>query len=165
MRTRILTTRSSREDDVLPAPVPSQVVADDVSLIIDDPDLGLGERIEAELNAFNAQMTGLADPQPLRVTAWVGDDLLAGLCGATWGGCGYIDLIWVREDCRGRGLGTRLLGVGEREIRLRGCEQVALATYSFQAPAFYLRAGYIECGRRAGFPRGHDQILLTKRLR
>jgi len=146
------------------ARLPRQLIADEVNLVVSDRDDGISERIEAELGAFNAEMTGHADPQPLRVTAWDGGDLLAGLCGATWGGCGYIDLIWVRADYRRRGLGTRLLGTGEEEIRLRGCDRVALATYSFQAPSFYIRAGYTECGRRSDFPNGHGQILFVKRL-
>jgi len=139
-------------------------MADQVNLVVGDQDDGLSERIEAELGAYNAEMTGLPDPQPLRVTVWDGGDLLAGLCGATWGGCGYIDLIWMRADYRRRGLGTRLLRAGEKEIRLRGCDQVALATYSFQAPAFYIRAGYTERGRRPDCPHGHEQIPLMKQL-
>jgi ribosomal protein S18 acetylase RimI-like enzyme len=91
--------------------------------------------------------------------------LRAGLFGWTWGGCGYIDLLWVREDCRGSGLGTRLLVAAEEEIRRRGCEQVALSTHSFQAPGFYARFGYQECGRTPAYPRGHDQIHLVKRFR
>lgn len=146
------------------APVPRQLMADQVDCLVSDRDDGLGERIGTELGAFNAEMTGLPDPQPLRVTVWDGGDLLAGLCGTTWGGCGYIDLLWVRADYRRHGLGTRLLRAGEKEICLRGCDQVALATYSFQAPAFYIRAGYTERGRRSNFPHGHDQILLMKRL-
>ena len=135
-----------------------------VSLVVSDLDDGLSERIDAELVAFNSEMTGHRDLQFLRVAVWDGGDLLAGLCGATWGGCGFIDLIWVRADCRRRGLGTRLLNAGEKEIRRRGCDQVALSTYSFQAAAFYVRAGYIECGRRYAFPHGHDQILFVKRI-
>ena len=94
-----------------------------------------------------------------------GGDLHAGLFGWTWGGCGYIDLLWVREDCRGSGLGTRLLATAEEEIRQRGCDQVALSTHSFQAPGFYARFGYQECGRTPAYPRGHDQVHLVKRLR
>jgi ribosomal protein S18 acetylase RimI-like enzyme len=135
-----------------------------VSLVVSDLDDGLSERIDAELVAFNSEVTGHQDLQFLRVAVWDSGDLLAGLCGATWGGCGFIDLIWVRADCRRRGLGTRLLDAGEKEIRRRGCDQVGLSTYSFQAAAFYVRAGYIECGRRFAFPHGHDQILFVKRL-
>jgi GNAT superfamily N-acetyltransferase len=141
-----------------------QLAAGEVSLAVSDRSHGLSERIDAELGAFNAEMTRHRDLRPLHVAAWDHDDLLAGLCGSTWGGCGFIELLWVRADYRRRGLGARLLEAGESEIRRRGCDQVALSTYSFQAPGFYIRAGYIECGRRSGFPHSHDQILFTKRL-
>ena len=45
----------------------------------------------------------------------VGDDdgdLRAGLYGWTWGGCGYIDLLWVRDDQRGSGLPLGVLVAG-----------------------------------------------------
>ena len=89
-----------------------------------------------------------------------GGDLHAGLYGWTWGGCGYIDLLWVRDDQRGSGLGARLLATAEAEIRRRGCDRVALNTHSFQAPGFYARFGYRECGRTPGYPHGHDDIHL-----
>jgi len=93
-----------------------------------------------------------------------GGGLHGGLYGWTWGGCGYIDLLWVREDQRGTGLGSKLLTAAEQEIRGRGCDQVALSTHSFQAPGFYARFGYRECGRNPAYPRGHDQIQLVKHL-
>jgi GNAT superfamily N-acetyltransferase len=134
-------------------------------LVISDIDNGLNERIDRELSAFNVEVTGHRDLQLLRIEARdEGGDLRAGLAGSTWGGCGYIELIWVRADCRRYGLGTQLLAAAETEIRRRGCDQVALSTYSFQAPAFYLRSGYTECGRRSAFPHGYDQILFVKRL-
>ena len=91
-------------------------------------------------------------------------DLRAGLYGWTWGGCGYIDLLWVRDDQRGHGLGARLLAAAEAEIRRRGCDRVALNTHSFQAPDFYARFGYTECGRTPGYPHGHDDIHLVKQF-
>jgi GNAT superfamily N-acetyltransferase len=145
----------------------NQVVVrtDAADLVISDTDNGLNERIDRELSAFNAEVTGHRDFQMLRIEAREqGGGLLAGLAGSTWGGCGYIELIWVRADRRRSGLGTQLLAAGEMEIRRRGCDQVALSTYSFQAPGFYLRSGYAECGRRSAFPHGYDQILFVKRL-
>ena len=153
--------RSQRRD---PARHGGQLAAGEVNLVVGDRGRRLTKRIDAELCAFNAEMTGHQDIQPLSVAAWDGRHLLAGLSGSTWGGCGYIELLWVRADYRRRGLGAQLLEAGESEIRRRGCDQVALSTYSFQAPGFYIRAGYIECGRRSGFPHGHDQILFMKRL-
>jgi ribosomal protein S18 acetylase RimI-like enzyme len=139
--------------------------AGETRFTVTDVDDGLYEYLDEELYAFNTEVTGYRDVQPLRVAARDdGGALLAGLCGQTWGGCGYIDLIWVRADFRRSGLGRQVLEAGENEIRRRGCDQVGLYTYSFQAPAFYIKAGYSECGRRSAFPQGHDQIHFVKRL-
>ena len=134
----------------------------EAALVVGDADDGLRERLDAEINAFNAAATGIGDGRLLRVS--VSGDLRGGLFGWTWGGCGYVEFLWVRHDQRGSGLGTRLLAAAEQEIRRRGCAQVALSTHSFQAPGFYARLGYRECGRTPAYPRGYDQIHLVKRL-
>ncbi|HEY1324202.1 MAG TPA: GNAT family N-acetyltransferase [Streptosporangiaceae bacterium] len=135
-------------------------------LVTGDTDAGLRERLDEEISAFNATATGHHDGRLLSVAARGDDgDLQAGLYGWTWGGCGYIDLLWVRDDHRGHGLGARLLAAAEAEIRRRGCDRVALSTHSFQAPDFYARFGYTECGRTPGYPHGYDDIHLMKELR
>jgi len=138
---------------------------DEPVFAVSDADDGLRERLDAEINAFNAAATGCADGRLLCISAR-GDagDLRAGLFGWTWGGCGYIEFLWVRADHRRRGLGTRLLAAAEHEIRRRGCRQAALSTHSFQAPGFYARFGYRECGRTPAYPRSYDQIHLVKQL-
>jgi GNAT superfamily N-acetyltransferase len=137
----------------------------EVALVASDADNGLRERLEAEINAFNVAATGHADAALLCIAAR-GDSgaLYAGLFGWTWGGCGFIEFLWVHGDRRGSGLGTRLLAAAEQEARRRGCNQVALSTHSFQAPGFYARLGYQECGRTPGYPRGYDHIHLVKQL-
>ena len=137
----------------------------EVRFAVGDADAGLRERLDEEISAFNAAVTGHHDGRMLSVAVrGDGGDLRAGLYGWTWGGCGYIELLWVREDQRGGGLGTRLPAAAETEIRRRGCDRVALSTHSFQAPDFYARLGYTECGRTPGYPRGHDDIHLVKQL-
>ena len=137
----------------------------EVAFVVNDVDNGLRERLDQEISAFNAAATGYTDGRLLCIAVHDdGGDLRAGLFGWTWGGCGYIDLLWVRSDQRGSGLGTRLLAAAEEEIARRGCDRVALSTHSFQAPRFYARAGYKECGRTPGYPHGHDDIHLLKRL-
>jgi GNAT superfamily N-acetyltransferase len=138
----------------------------DVAIVLGDVDEGLRERLDAEINAFNVAATGYADGALLCIAAR-GDEgnLLAGLFGWTWGGCGYVDLLWVHDDHRRSGLGTRLLAAAEDEARRRGCDQMALSTHSFQAPGFYARFGYQECGRTPAYPRGYDHIHLVKQLR
>src|SRR4029077_17902232 len=137
----------------------------EAALVVGDADDGLRERLDAEINAFNAAATGIGGGRLLCVSVRVdGGDLRGGLFGGTWGGCGYVEFLWVRHDQRGSGLGTRLLAAAEQEIRRRGCAQGALSTHSFQAPGFYARFGYRECGRTPAYPRGYDQIHLVKRL-
>ena len=132
---------------------------------VGDADAGLRGRLDEEISAFNAAATGHHEGRLQSVAARGDDgDLRAGLFGWTWGGCGYIDLLWVREDQRGHGLGARLLASAEAEIQRRGCDRVALNTHSFQAPGFYARFGYTECGRTPGYPHGYDDIHLVKQL-
>jgi GNAT superfamily N-acetyltransferase len=137
----------------------------EVAFVVSDTGDGLRGRLDQEINAFNAAATGYTDGRALSIAVrGDGGDLLAGLFGWTWGGCGYIDLLWVRAGRRGSGLGTRLLAAAEQEIRRRGCAQVALSTHSFQAPGFYARLGYAECGRTPAYPHGYDYIHLVKQL-
>jgi GNAT superfamily N-acetyltransferase len=138
----------------------------EVSFVAGEADAVLRDRLDEELSAFNATLTGHHHARLLIIAAR-GDrgDLRAGLYGWTWGGCGYIDLLWVRDDQRSYGLGTKLLAAAEAEIRRRGCDRVALSTHSFQAPGLYARLGYTECGRTPGYPHGHDDIHLMKQLR
>ena len=137
----------------------------EVRFAVGDADAGLRDRLDEEINAFNAAATGYDDGRMLSMAVRGDDgDLRAGLNGWTWGGCGYIDLLWVRDDQRGSGLGAGLLAAAEAEILRRGCDRIALNTHSFQAPGFYARFGYTECGRTPGYPHGHDDIHLVKQL-
>jgi GNAT superfamily N-acetyltransferase len=137
----------------------------EAALVVSEADNGLRERLDREINAFNAAVTGHHDGALLCIAVRENNgDLRAGLFGWTWGGCGYIDLLWVRPDQRGFRLGTRLLATAEAEIARRGCDRVALSTHSFQAPGFYARFGYQECGHTPGYPHGYDHIHLVKQL-
>ena len=123
------------------------------------------ERLEEEIYQFNCAATGFRDGRSL--ACFVRDDdgeLRAGLTGHTWGGCCEVRFLWVRESERRSGLGSALLRAAEREARARGCDRVVLSTHSFQAPGFYRRHGYVELGRADGYPRGHAQIYLSKRI-
>ena len=59
-------------------------------------------------------------------------------------------------------LQTRALS--EAEAGKRGASNACVATFSFQAPAFYRKLGYRQFGKPAGFPRGRDWIWLAKAL-
>ena len=127
-------------------------------------DRDLAERLDAEIYAHNAQTTGVRDGRLLTLKATRDEELVAGLSGWTWGGCGFVDALWVEARSRGQGLGTSLMDVAEREMVERGCRQVVLATHSFQAPEFYERRGYTRIAGVADYPAGHAWLLFTKQM-
>ena len=132
---------------------------------IGDGDAALSALLAERIHAFNEEATGIHDGRLLH--ARVLDDegeLLGAAVGWTFGGCGYVDVLWVRADGRGRGIGTALMDAVEAEARARGCTQVALSTHTFQAPDFYAARGYVEVGRTPDYPSGHDQVHLLKRF-
>jgi N-acetylglutamate synthase-like GNAT family acetyltransferase len=74
-------------------------------------------------------------------------------------------MTWVRDACRGRGAGARLLTAFEQQARARGCTHVFVTSFTFQAPAFYEKAGYREIFRWEGVPTpGRDDVHLRKEL-
>jgi GNAT superfamily N-acetyltransferase len=130
-----------------------------------DPAPGQVQYLEDRIYEFNSGATGLSDGAWLAI--FVRDDsgrIVAGLCGSTWGGCCEIRQFWVEASRRGQGLGTRLLEAAEREARRRGCTQMFLMTFSFQAPAFYAKRGFETLAAVDDYPRGHRNLLLRKNL-
>jgi len=121
--------------------------------------------LENRLYEFNSTATGIKDGEWLAIL--LRDDehrIVAGICGNTWGGCLEIRQFWVEEARRRQGLGTSLFEAAEREARRRGCRQIFLATFSFQAPAFYAKLGFEVVAVMDDHPRGHKNLLLRKRL-
>jgi ribosomal protein S18 acetylase RimI-like enzyme len=87
-----------------------------------------------------------------------------GLLGQTfWSWCS-IAVLAVAEPYRRQGIGSRLLAKAEEIARQRGCIGARLDTTSFQAPDFYRRHGYTECGRIDDFPPGHAHHWFMKRF-
>ena len=121
--------------------------------------------LEDRIYEFNSAATGITDGQWLAI--FVRDDdarIVAGISGNTWGACAEIRQFWVEEPLRNHGLGTRLLGAAEEEAHRRGCRQMLLMTFSFQAPAFYAKRGFEVVAVVDDHPHGHTNMLLRKRL-
>jgi GNAT superfamily N-acetyltransferase len=136
-------------------------------LSIGDNDADLDARLDAELSAYNLETSGVHVRSEFTVT--IEDDagdLVAGLSGWTWGTCAGISLVWVREDRRNQRAGARLLAAADRVARERGCHQIVVSSFTFQAPGFYERHGFVETGRTEGLPiEGAADVHLAKRLR
>jgi GNAT superfamily N-acetyltransferase len=130
-----------------------------------DPTLAEVDFLEDRLYEFNSQTTGIVDTLGIFVFGRDAQgEIVAGLCGHTWGGCCEIRQVWVHEMHRGQGMGRRLLAVAETEARRRGCFQMVLATYSFQAPEFYRKMGFEIVASFPDYPCGHQHLHLRKVL-
>lgn len=130
-----------------------------------EPSPDVVQYLEDRIYEFNAAATGINDGAWLSIVVRDGDGrIVAGLYGNTWGGCAEIRQFWVEESRRRQGLGTELLDAAEREARRRGCTDILLMTFSFQAPAFYARHGFEVVAAIDDYPPGHQNLLLRKRL-
>ncbi len=76
----------------------------------------------------------------------------------------YIDWLWVAEDHRRQGLGARLLAEAEAFARAKHLLGLHLNTWSFQAPDYYPRHGFVEAGRIADMPKGVVRHWFVKRF-
>lgn len=125
----------------------------------------IGGFLADRIYEFNVRATGYADGRSL--AGAIRDDageIIAGFHGHTWGGACELAWVWVHEQHRGHDLGRTLLHAAETEAVRRGCELMVLRTHDFQAPAFYEHLGYARRYAIDGLPRGHADIIYTKRL-
>jgi GNAT superfamily N-acetyltransferase len=135
------------------------------ALTVGEQDAELEQRLSDELDSFNTAATGAGDRGAfsIKVTDEAGE-LVGGLAAWTWGGLCGIDMVWIREDSRKDGWGSKILLAAEEEARRRGCDRIAVSSFTFQAPGFYQRHGYVETGRTRGIPGGNEDVHMFKSL-
>ena len=121
--------------------------------------------LEERLYDFNTQTTGITDGELFGffIRAANGSPV-GGVYGWTWGGTCYVRYLFVPEEMRRQGQGTRLMCAVEAEAKARNCQQIMLETFDFQAPGFYQKLGFDVIGGVADYPRGHRYLTLIKRL-
>ena len=89
---------------------------------------------------------------------------LAGLTGETFGNWLCTQFLFVGEQLRSQGIGSKLLEAAEEEARRRGCKYAFVDTFSFQAPAFYEKHGYREVFTLEDYPYTGKRHYYTKEL-
>ena len=133
--------------------------------LIGEQDDDLHAQLLRGLMAFNDIHTGNAERKAFSVRVTDADgELVGGITAGTWGSLCSIGLLWVREDSRKDGWGTQLLQAAAAEAIRRGCEYITVSSFTFQAPLFYQRYGFVETGRTPGVPGGHEDVQMYKRL-
>ena len=131
----------------------------------DYPEMDAVAAIQRGLHAFNQEMGGPYDREPVTVLARdPAETVRGGLLGLTYWHWLFIDWLWLARDARGQGLGSELLQRAEEVARKRGCTDAYTDTFSFQAPGFWERNGYVEFGRLDHMPPGHARIWFRKTL-
>ncbi len=130
----------------------------------DSPAAEVRQAILDPLIAYNEEAGGPSRGGPFAVTV---RDKAGAVVGGLWGRAGYgflfVELLAL-GPARGGGLGRQVMGMAEAEARRRGLLGMWLDTFTFQAPDFYLKLGFEECGRIKGYPPGHDRIFYVKRF-
>lgn len=117
------------------------------------------------LKAYNRTQAPPAAVRPLAILIRDADGtVLGGLHGVTAYDWLIVELVFVPETLRGRGVGSSLLARAEEAARARGCLGVWLDTFSFQARGFYERLGYAVFGTIENHPVSGQRYFLKKAL-
>ena len=77
----------------------------------------------------------------------------------------FVDILWVKEDCRGKGYATALMADIECQAYNSGRRVSFLSTYTFQAKGLYEKLGYTVFGTITDCPqKGQDDFYMSKTL-
>ena len=124
------------------------------------------DALEDRLYEHNSAATGRDDGHGMGFV--IHDEtgrMVGATAGYTWAGMSEIKQIWVDEAFRGQGYGRALLEAMIAEAGRRGVLRIWVASYDFQAPGMYERAGFNRMAELEGWPEGHVNVILCKTLR
>jgi GNAT superfamily N-acetyltransferase len=76
----------------------------------------------------------------------------------------FINVLFVEERERGKGLGARLLSEGEARAKAKGALRSRLETFEWQAPGFYLKHGYGELLKIPNYYQNYSLSTMVKDL-
>lgn len=77
----------------------------------------------------------------------------------------FVDVLWVNETYRFKGLGKQLLQRVQESAEQKGCSLMHLDTFDFQAKDFYLKQGFEIFGTLENCPPGHTRFYMKKDLK
>jgi N-acetylglutamate synthase-like GNAT family acetyltransferase len=121
--------------------------------------------IEEWLYSYNRRATGRNDARGLAFV--IRDDAghtIGVAAGYSWASTAELKQMWVDEAYRGRGYARELLNAFVAEAAIRSVRRIWVASYDFQAPGLYEKAGFERMAEFAGWPEGHSNVILCKIL-
>ena len=133
--------------------------------IPDVPNRADREIILNRLIEFEGAAAGPPDIKPLSILVkGASGETLGGLWGNTVFRWLVVELVFIPETARGRGLGLEIMTRAEAIARDRGCIGIWLDTYSFQARGFYEKLGFNVFGQIDDHPPGEQRFFMKKIL-
>lgn len=119
--------------------------------------------LSQQFRAFNDQQGGLFPSKALHLFAYAPDrQIIGGLVGDISWGWLHVDILWIAEPYRQRGIGTSLMDRAEAEASAIGVQQAYLETTDFQAVDFYEKRGYRVFAQLENQPPGHICYYMKK---
>ena len=110
--------------------------------VVDPFEESLGDWIDRSFNAFAEQNGVQCNYTPFAFVAKKDGKVVGVIKGHSFYREVHIGKLIVAEDCRGQGIGTRLLAAVEAHCKGKNFDNINLTTYRFQAPAFYQKCGF-----------------------
>jgi len=131
--------------------------------IIDEPDQLDTQPILDGLYRFGVEAIGGQEP---RKTAILLKDtsgkVIGGATGDTVLGNFYLTHLWVEDDERSKGHGSRILTAIENKVFGDECREIRLETLNVKAVPFYIRHEYEVFARVPEYIPGFDKVLFRK---
>lgn len=124
--------------------------------------------VENQIDLFNRKQISFLGQSEIFFNYAVkqGDEIIAGI-----NSCFYLEevlcvnVLFVKEEYRGKGLGSALLKKVEEESKKRGAKLSHLHTFDFnKAKEFYLKHGYELFGTLENCPTGYTHYYFKKSL-
>jgi GNAT superfamily N-acetyltransferase len=123
------------------------------------------DAIFKSLVAYNeARVPSNYAPFAIRLRNTATGEVVGGLWAQIYYDWLFVELLFVPEEERGKGVGSKLICEVEARAGEKGCVGVWLDTFTFQAPDFYLKLGYEIFGVLDDYPKGAKRFFLRKLL-
>ncbi len=121
--------------------------------------------VNAKFHQYNIERTGDPNYEALAISLRDHDgQVTGGLLGCLYAGWLHIEVLWIEEALRNRGIGGQLISEAETVAIERKCAGSYIETSSPEARRLYQRLGYEIFETLDNYPKGHQKYFLKKDL-
>lgn len=121
--------------------------------------------VNAGFADYNSDQDQESTRKPIAVVVYSEEgELVGALDGYVFFDWLTVSRLWVAENARGQGIGTKLMLEAERIAKAEDCAGSTLSTYDFQAKPFYEKLGYEVFGVLQDNPRNRKRFFMRKTI-